>query len=122
MAIEIKHHRCRREDNPRLAVGLFTCASKTSDEAADQLVLVERLDDIVITAHIEAVHNVLDGTAGSHKDDGHVGHFTQPATDFETIYIWHHYVEKNGIRVALVGGAQSSCGIIGHDDIKALVL
>jgi hypothetical protein len=106
---------------PVLPLVFSPAPAQTSDQPADQLVLIKGFDDVIVAAHVEATDDVFDRAPGSDKDDRNVGHLSQSAADLKAVDIGHHHIQKNCIRMTLVGSAESSHCIVCCNDVKPFV-
>ena len=88
--------------------------------AGAQLVRVERLDEVVVGAELEAADLVFVVVLGGEQDHRDAGALAQAAHDFEPGHVGHDDVEDDDVGALLLGDAQRFFAVVGDDDAKSL--
>jgi hypothetical protein len=87
-------------DDERSAPRLGPGAPQHRANARDQLARRERLDHVVVGAHLEAEHAIHLVTARGEHDDGQAprrGILPQPAAHLEPVHLRQHEIEKHQV-------------------------
>ena len=86
-----------------------------------QLVDVERLDQVVVGARVQAGHAFVHGIAGGQQEDRHPQPLRpQPARDREPVHAGHRHVEHDRVGQVALDRGQRRTAVGGGDDLVAL--
>ena len=107
-------------DLEALRLGLVA-ATQPGADAGDQLLRLERLDDVVVGAGLEADHDVDRVGAGGEHDDRHAGLGPDPAAHLHAVEAREHDVEQDEVGTVLAEGAERPRAVGDVRDLESLV-
>ena len=107
----------QRADHQPLGQQRLAAAADQRPKPREQLAKVERFDEVVVRAAIQALDPRVDGIAcGQHQDRHERARFTNRAADGEAVLHRQHDVEDDGIVVGRPGLEQCRLAVGGHVD------
>src|SRR5439155_19466393 len=81
-----------------------------------------RLDDVVISAGLQALYTVRPAILGGHEDDGHVPAAAQGGENIQAVLVRHQYIQQYDIRRVDIGERERVCSVGRGQYIEALLL
>ncbi len=95
-------------------------AAQQGAQAGEQLLALERLDEVVVGARVQALDARVDGVARGEHEDRHVVGRAQPAGDLDAVELGQPEVEDH--EVGVVGGrlAQRRLAVAGDAHLVAV--
>ena len=104
----------------QLLGGLGLGAPHPGPDPGHQLLGLERLDDVVVGARLQAEHDV-DGVAlGREHHDRHAGLGPDRPADVDAVHAGQHQVEQHDVRPQLADGGQRPGAVADHRGVEPL--
>jgi hypothetical protein len=91
-------------------------------DPGEQLVALERLDEVVVGACIEALHARVESVAGGEHQDRHVALGSHPAGHLHAVELRQPEVEHHRVRLEHVRLVESLLAVAGHAYLVALLV
>jgi hypothetical protein len=91
-------------------------ATHASSDAGDELLRLERLDDVVVGSGLEADDNIHGVGPCSEHDDRHAGFGADPPAHLHAIQSWEHDVEEDEVGLGVTKGREHPGAVryVGH--------
>src|SRR5215211_672528 len=107
------HHECAAPRRP---------AAQERPQPSQQLLALERLDEVVVGPRVEPLDPRVDRVARGEYEDRHVAVLPQPATYLHAVQPRQPQVEHHGVRLEDTGLLERDLAVVGHAHLVALLV